>query len=235
MNKQPTKDIQRYWYVYDDADAVAKEAAERILKHATKSIEDRGVFRLVLAGGRTPEATYRLLVGADTDWSCWEIYFGDERCLPLGDPDRNSVMAGNALLNSVEIPAANIYPIPSEKGAKIAAKEYKSIVKAAIPFDVVVLGIGEDGHTASLFPSHKHPVDQLVCPVYNSPKPPSDRVTMGIRALSDAREILILATGAGKQDAIEAWQDGEPLPIAKIGNPAPVNILMDRAAEPSLG
>ncbi|MEA3419848.1 MAG: 6-phosphogluconolactonase [Campylobacterota bacterium] len=230
MENQAAKDTQTYWHLFDDADAVAKEASRRILKYADQAIADRGVFRLVLAGGRTPEATYRLLVGADTDWSCWEIYFGDERCLPVDDPDRNSIIADNTFLNSVAIPAANIYPIPSEKGAEVAAKEYEAVVKAAMPFDVVVLGIGEDGHTGSLFPGHKHPADQLVHPIHNSPKPPPDRVSMSVRALSDAQEILVLATGEGKQDAIKAWKTGKPIPISEIGGPPPVDVLIDKAA-----
>ena len=230
MNNQKTKDIQISWHVYNDADAVAKEAAQRILKYATEAITNHGVFRLVLAGGRTPEAIYRLLVSADTDWFRWEIYFGDERCLSVDDPDRNSIMADRTLLNFVDIPAANVYPIPSEKGAEVAAKEYEAVVKAAIPFDVVLLGIGEDGHTGSLFPGQKHPTDELVHPVHNSPKPPLDRVTMSVRALSDAQEVLVLATGEGKQDAIKAWKAGKPVPISEIGGPAPVDVLMDKAA-----
>ena len=233
MNNQKSKDIQTQWYVYEDADAVAREAAERILKHAAEAIADRGVFRLVLAGGRTPEAIYRLLAGADADWSRWEIYFGDERCLPVNDPDRNSIMADRTLLNFVDIPVANIYPIPSEKGAEVAAKEYEAVVKAAMPFDVVLLGIGEDGHTASLFPGQKHPSDLLVCPVHHAPKPPSDRVSLCAHALNNAGTIMVLATGGGKRDAIQAWQDGEALPIAEIGRPAPVDVLMDREAQPS--
>ncbi|MEA3455652.1 MAG: 6-phosphogluconolactonase [Campylobacterota bacterium] len=233
MSDQKTKDIKRYWHLYDDADAVAKEAAQRILKYAAEAIKSRGIFRLVLAGGRTPEAAYRLLVGADTDWSRWEIYFGDERCLPVDDPDRNSIIADNAFLDAVSIPAANIYPIPGEKGAEVAAKEYESVVKAAMPFDVVVLGIGEDGHTASLFPGQKHPADLLVCPVHNAPKPPSDRVSLSTGALSNSKSIIVLATGAGKREAIQAWQDSKALPIAEIGGPAPVDVLMDKAAQPS--
>ncbi|RLA69198.1 MAG: 6-phosphogluconolactonase [Epsilonproteobacteria bacterium] len=233
MNNRSTKDIQTHWHLLDDADAVANEAAQRILKSAAEAISERGVFRLVLAGGHTPEATYRLLVGADTDWSRWEIYFGDERCLPVNDPDRNSIMADNTFLNAVAIPAENVYPMKSEKGAEAAAKEYEAVVKAAMPFDVVVLGIGEDGHTGSLFPGQKHPEDQLVCPVHNSPKPPSDRVTMGVRALSNAQEVIVLATGEGKRDAIKAWREGKSVPIAEIGNPAPVNVLMDRATQSS--
>jgi len=228
MKNKPTNETT--WTIFDNANTVAQEAAKRILSAASEAISERGVFRLVLAGGHTPESAYRLLVGADTDWSHWEIYFGDERCLPVSDPDRNSIMAENTFLHSVSIPAANIYPINSEKGAELAAKEYEDVVKAAMPFDVVLLGIGEDGHTGSLFPGQKHPADQLVCPVHNSPKPPSDRVTLGVRALSNALEVLVLATGEGKQDAVKAWKEGKPVPIAEIGNPAPVHVLMDKEA-----
>ena len=118
----------------DDADAVALEAAQRILQSAARAIAARGLFRIVLAGGRTPEAAYRLLVGADTDWSRWEIYFGDERCLPVDDAERNSRMAARALLDAVAIPAANVHPIPAEHGAEAAAKAYQPVIRAALPF-----------------------------------------------------------------------------------------------------
>jgi len=217
--------------VLDDAEAVALEAARRMLQSASRAISARGLFRIVLAGGRTPEAAYRLLVGADTDWSRWEIYFGDERCLPVDDAERNSRMAARALLDPVAIPAANIHPIPAEQGAEAAANAYQPVIRAALPFDLVLLGIGEDGHTASLFPGQQHPAGQLVHAVHNAPKPPPDRVSLSAGALSEAREVLILATGAGKRAAIKAWQAGEALPIAAIGGPVPVDVLLDRAAQ----
>jgi 6-phosphogluconolactonase len=217
--------------VLDDADAVALEAARRMLQSASRAISARGLFRIVLAGGRTPEAAYRLLVGADTDWSRWEIYFGDERCLPVDDAERNSRMAARALLDPVAIPAANIHPIPAEQGAEAAANAYQPVVRAALPFDLVLLGIGEDGHTASLFPGQQHPAGQLVHAVHNAPKPPPDRVSLGAGALSEAREVLILVTGAAKRAAIKAWQAGEALPIAAIGGPVPVDVLLDKAAQ----
>jgi 6-phosphogluconolactonase len=80
-----------HWYTFDDADTVATEAAQHILKAANQAIAENGRFRIVLAGGRTPEAAFKLLVDADTDWSCWEIYFGDERCLPVDGAERNSL------------------------------------------------------------------------------------------------------------------------------------------------
>ena len=232
MKKRLIKSIPTRWHVLDDPDAVAVQAAQRILQSASRAINERNLFRIVLAGGRTPEAAYRLLVGADTDWSRWEIYFGDERCLPVDDAGRNSIMAARALLDSVAISAANIHTIPAERGAEAAAGEYESVVRAAIPFDLVLLGIGEDGHTASLFPGQQHPAEQLVHAVHNAPKPPPDRVSLSASALSEAREVLILATGAGKRAAIQAWQAGEALPVAGIGGPAAVDVLLDKAAQP---
>ena len=219
-----------HWHTFDDADAVAAEAAQRILKAANQAIAERGLFRIVLAGGRTPEAAFRLLVNADTDWSCWQIYFGDERCLPVDDAERNSLMASHAFLDVVSVPAENIHPIPAELGAEAGAKAYESVVKAALPFDLVLLGIGEDGHTASLFPGQQHPANQLVHAVHDAPKPPPDRISLSVYALSEAGEVLISATGAGKQDAIKAWQAGKAIPIAEIGAPATVHVLMDKAA-----
>jgi len=232
MDQYNTK-FQTNWHLFEDADTVAKEAARRILDYADEAIDDKGVFRLVLAGGHTPEACYRLLSEADTDWSKWEIYFGDERCLPVDHPDRNSVMAQKTFLDAVPIPSANIYPIPSEKGAEAAAEAYETVVNSAIPFDVVLLGIGEDGHTASMFPGQIHPTDHSVFPVHNSPKPPPDRVSLSAPALSEAGHIMVLATGAGKRDALKAWKEGKPIPIAEIGGATPVDVMMDKATEPA--
>ena len=232
MKNRLINDTVTRWHMLDDPNAVAVQAAQRILQSASRAIAARGLFRIVLAGGRTPAAAYRLLVGADTDWSRWEIYFGDERCLPVDDAGRNSMMAARALLDSVAVPVANVHPIPAERGAAVAAGEYEPVIRTAMPFDLVLLGLGEDGHTASLFPGQQHPVEQLVHAVHNAPKPPPDRVSLSARALSAARAVLILVTGAGKRAAIQAWQAGEALPIAGIGGPAPVDVLLDKAAQP---
>jgi len=231
MKNRRIENTPTRWHVLNDPDAVAAQAVQRILQAASRAITERGLFRIVLAGGRSPETAYRLLVDADTDWSCWEIYFGDERCLPAGAAERNSLMAARALLDSVAVPTANIHPIPAELGAEAAAGEYEPVVRAALPFDLVLLGMGEDGHTASLFPGQQHPADQLVHAVHNAPKPPPDRVSLSARALSEAREVLVLVTGAGKRNAIQRWRAAERLPIAGIGGPAQVDVLLDKAAQ----
>ncbi len=218
------------WHVLDDPQAVAGQAAQRILAAAARAITERGVFRIVLAGGRTPEAAYRLLVGADTDWSRWEIFFGDERCLPVDDAERNSRMAAQVWLDQVAIDQTRVHPIPAEQGAEAAAQAYAEQVQAAMPFDMVLLGMGEDGHTASLFPDQQHPDEEPVHAVHNAPKPPPDRVSLSRQTLSDAREVLILVTGGGKGDAVRAWKAGETLPVASIGGHNGVDVLIDRDA-----
>lgn len=218
------------WHVFEDPALVAAEAARRVLSAARQAIAARGVFRIVLAGGRTPLHAYRLLSEAEADWSGWQIYFSDERCLPPDHRDRNSKSAALAWLDRVRIPAANIHPIPAELGAEAAADAYRHQVQAALPFDLVTLGMGEDGHTASLFPGQGHPTGQPTLPVHGAPKPPPDRVSLSAQALSDARGVMILVTGAGKRQAVAAWKAGEPLPVATIGGRGEVDVLADRDA-----
>ena len=218
------------WHVLMDQDAVAQETAYRALRAAETAIAERGIFRIVLAGGRTPERTYRLLAEAEADWVNWDVYFGDERCLPPGDSERNSVMAAQTWLDHVPIPSYRIHPIPVELGAEQAAMQYSLLVSNALPFDVVLLGMGEDGHTASLFPGHKPPDDSLVYAVHDAPKPPPNRVTLSAEALENARQILVLATGSNKSPAIQAWCQGEPVPIADIRGLGAMDVLTDQKA-----
>ena len=218
------------WHVLDNPQAVAELTAQRILAAADSAIAECGVFRIVLAGGRTPEAAYRLLADTDTDWSHWEIFFGDERCLPVDDAQRNSHMAAQAWLNQVSIDQARIHPMAAERGAEAAAQAYAQDVQDSTPFDMVLLGMGEDGHTASLFPGHQHDPDQLVHAVHNAPKPPPDRVSLSRRALSDARQVLILVTGEGKREAVKAWKAGDVLPVASISGQTGVDVFIDRDA-----
>ena len=218
------------WTQLDEAEAIAKRSAETILEAAALAISDKGEFKLVLAGGRTPRLTYRLLAQADTDWNRWKIYYGDERCLPVGDAERNSTAAHDVWLGKVQIPETNLFTIPAELGPRAAAETYSAIVRAAVPFDLVLLGIGEDGHTASLFPGQVEPEGALVMPVYAAPKPPPERVSLTSAALSAAHSVLIQVTGTGKREALARWRKGESLPVARIGALRKLEVLMDSAA-----
>lgn len=213
-----------------DAEAVAQEAARRILARAQGALTARGRFRLVLAGGSTPLAAYRLLARSCAEWSAWEVFFGDERCLPAEDPGRNSRATADVWLDQVAIPAAAVHPIAAEQGPGAAALAYAGLVSRAMPFDLVLLGMGEDGHTASLFPGRSIPADQLVIPVYDAPKPPSERVSLTPAAFRGAEEILVLITGASKRDALRRWRRGERLPVAEAAAVAATSVLVDAAA-----
>lgn len=213
-----------------DADAVAEEAARAILTSAARAIDERGRFRIVLAGGTTPLAAYRRLAGEDLHWDAWEVYFGDERCLPPDHVERNSRAAHTALLALVPIPAGQVHAIPAELGPDAAAAAYVRTIASARPFDLVLLGMGEDGHTASLFPGRVFPDDALVIPVREAPKPPPERVSLTPRALGECRAMLILATGAGKREALAAWRGGRDLPVARAAEAGRARVLVDRDA-----
>jgi 6-phosphogluconolactonase len=218
------------WLRLTDADAVATRATELILQAADDAIRERGVFHLVLAGGRTPEKVYRQLANAQADWKNWQLYFGDERCLPADHPERNSRMTAMAWLDHGAVPIANIHPVPAELGAELAATRYASIVENARPFDLVLLGMGEDGHTASLFPGQHHPNTESVHAVHHAPKPPPDRVSLSRASLSDSRDVLVVITGSSKRAAVQQWQAGEALPIAGITAHHRITALLDEAA-----
>jgi len=220
--------------VYEDLEAVAESAARLILQRATEAITEHGAFYIVLAGGTSPRLAYRLLVDVKTDWSRWHIYFGDERCLPRDDSERNSVMAQRAWLDHVAIPQSQIHPIPAELGAEKGAAAYSLVVEKALSldrtFDMVLLGMGEDGHTASLFPGHQHDAGELVHAVHHAPKPPADRISLSRASLRATRQLLLLVTGSSKQEALARWAAGDSLPVAAIVPDCGVDLLLDTGA-----
>ncbi len=223
------------WHRFADSEAVAAEGVRRILDTARAAIEERGEFRIVLAGGGTPQKTYRLLAGQDADWARWQVYLGDERCLPCDDAERNSAMISRAWLDQGQIPARQIHWIPAERGAEAAAVAYEIVIRAALPFDLLLLGMGEDGHTASLFPGHAHDPQRLVVPVSQAPKPPPERVSLNYAALCQCRSLLLMVTGAAKNAALEAWRAGAPLPVSHLHCAHGIDVLMDEAAGSGAG
>lgn len=201
-------------HILNDAESVANKACELIAEAAKEAINKRKIFRLVLAGGSTPQRTYELLAAAKQEWAAWEIFWGDERCLPTGHPGRNSRMASQCWLQYVAIPARQIHPIAAELGAELSAAEYATTIVEKQPFDLVLLGMGEDGHTAGLFPGGSCENSPVVA-VLDAPKLPSQRVSLNFQTLRACRQQLVLVTGAEKASALAAWRRGENLPIAR--------------------
>ncbi len=202
------------WRHLPDADAVRETAVAEILQSADQAITARGRFRIVLAGGTTPRAIYRELAARASGLSRWALYYGDERCLPTDHPERNSRMVEDSGLAAR---AGAHHPIPAELGAEPAAASYAGMIAPRLPFDLVLLGIGEDGHTASLFPGLPWPdEDALVVPVHGAPKPPPERVSLAPRALRACARMLVIATGDSKAAALARWRAGETLPIQRV-------------------
>ncbi len=203
--------------LHEDLTSLSQVVAQRIAELSESAIEARGLFRIALAGGESPRRCYETLRELPLDWMRVYVYFGDERCLPQGDAQRNDTMAYQTLLNHVAIPAEHIHVIPAEKGALRAAVDYASLLENDLPLDLVLLGMGEDGHTASLFPDN--PALQgtaSAVAVFNAPKPPPERVSLSMSTLNNARHKLFLVAGAGKREALQAIANGASLPAAKV-------------------
>jgi 6-phosphogluconolactonase len=218
------------WLGVADAAALRDSACRRILEAAADAMQRRDRFTIVLAGGNTPQGVYRMLRGADTDWSRWQVYFGDERCLPTDNPERNSRMAAETWLDHVSIPKNQVHILPAEHGADAAAQAYADALRQVGDFDLVLLGLGEDGHTASLFPGHDWGADADAADtlaVLDAPKPPAQRVSLSARRLSRARAVLFLVTGEAKHDAVTRWRAGADIPARAIQPQAGVDVLAE--------
>ncbi|WP_126445272.1 6-phosphogluconolactonase [Sulfuricystis multivorans] len=218
------------WHAFPDAEALERAATARILTSAQAAIAARGAFHLVLAGGNTPRRVYAALAEAPADWPRWHIWFGDERCLPPAHPERNSRMATQTWLSLVAIPPTQIHVIPAELGAGEAARRYAAALVGRGDFDLVLLGLGEDGHTASLFPGHdwgREETAPAALAIFDAPKPPPARVSLSARRLSAAREVLFLVSGAAKRQAVAAWRAGKTIPAAAIVPDKGVDIFHD--------
>lgn len=222
------------WRVFDTAGALQAAAAADVLQAANAAIASRGQFLIVLGGGTTPRGIYRRLRRGDTDWSKWHVYYGDERCLPAAHAERNSRMAEISLLQHVNIPAQQIHPMPAELGPEQAAQNYSQVLADVGAFDCVLLGMGEDAHTASLFPGQawESATNAAAIAVRNAPKPPPERVSLSASRLSHARQVFFLVTGAGKRAAVQQWRDGADLPVVAIKPATGVDVYLDAAASP---
>ena len=213
--------------VGETREAVAAWAAASLTADIAAAVRAFGEGVWVAAGGSTPAAAYRMLAVRHADGIAWNnlrILMGDERCVPPDHPDSNWGQLAALLLKHISIADSALLRPQAEVGAERAAELYEELIQrlpaspAGPPrLDHVWLGVGEDGHTLSLFPGH--PVaeltDRLVAAVHDSPKPPPDRVTLTLEGLRGAAHCVILAAGSGKREVLARAIDGDiSLPVA---------------------
>jgi 6-phosphogluconolactonase len=228
---------------YDTAEDVAQAAAENAVELLQLAIETKGGAYWVLAGGTSPMLAYKKIIkdfSDSLDWSRVTVLIGDERMVPLDHKDSNygailRLFDKNAVLSKVR----RIVPDTTLEVAS-AAEDYARKIAAEniIEFDLVWLGVGEDGHTLSLFPGNAaftESTDTWVVPVYNSPKSPSERISLSLKALEYVDELVIFAVGAAKQDALKLARLKRLLPISVASdvvetNGGEVRWLYDEAA-----
>jgi 6-phosphogluconolactonase len=217
--------------IFDDATKVAEAAARRFIELAREAITERGRFTVALAGGSTPQRAYDLLASASyrqqLDWSKAHIFFGDERSVPPDDAESNYRMANEALLSHVDLPAENIHRMNGVGDVVANARLYEDEMRtffndAAWPrFDLVLLGMGDDGHTASLFPGAQalHEEQAWVAGVWVE-KLSAYRITLTAPAINHAAHIIFLVTGENKaeplREILEGGHNPERLPAQLI-------------------
>ncbi len=237
--------------VHADADLLASTVAARLAVRLIDAQAERGAASIVLTGGRIAERVYTALATSTVrdavDWRRVDLWWGDERFLPSGDPDRNETQACAALLDTLPVSPDRVHPMPASDGPdgddpEAAAARYADTLAASaggghqrLPhFDVVLLGIGEDGHVASVFPEHPVAYEtRPVSAVRGSPKPPPIRTTLTLAALNTADDVWIMASGDSKADAVGLALAGAgpiQVPAAGVRGVLRTLWLLDRAA-----
>ena len=207
--------------VLPDTEALAREAARRFSGQAVEAVRSRGRFSVALSGGSTPGRLYRLLAEepfrTEIPWRGVHLFWGDERVVPPDDPGSNYRLADQEFISHVPIPADNVHRVRGELALETAARAYANSLEDFFcgphaRLDLVLLGIGDDGHTASLFPGSAAlgEAERLTAAVEAQYQDrPIGRVTLTLRAINSARSVLFLASGSSKADIVQAVIEGE--------------------------
>jgi 6-phosphogluconolactonase len=228
-----------------DAETVAQRAAAHVVRQLQRAYEQRGIAHLALSGGTTPGRAYELLGAKARELEGIEVWFADERCVGPEDEESNYRLAKQTLLAGPAIAPERVHRMVGELGPDEGASQYVQELRqdvagdgeATLPvFDLIVLGIGPDGHVASLFPGAPtlDAGSEAVClGVHDSPKPPPERITLSLAVLRAARECLLLATGASKADATSAMlaQPRRHVPASLLRRER-LTVIVDDAAAP---
>ena len=221
-------------HIFPSLQELADSVAGRIVSLQAGIAADRRRFRIALSGGTITNTVLPALADASrshaVEWRDWDVFWVDERCVPANHPDSNAGAARRNLFAHVPMPPDRLFTVDGTLPANDAAREYESVIRqvfrlrtGCLPqFDLVLLGVGPDGHTASLFPEHPATLEMqhLVTAVHGAPKPPPNRVTLTLPVLNHARLIFVVATGPEKADIVSRALGKDPedaaLPIRRI-------------------
>ncbi len=233
--------------IFDDPEALSHAAANAFVQASVQAVAARGRFLVALSGGSTPIRLYQLLsqlpFSGLIDWKATHVFWGDERCVPVEDLENSYRQVHDILLGRVPIPTANVHRVRSELEPAAAAEDYALLLREyATPppdwprFDLVLLGLGSDGHTASLFPgSEIAPLEPVLAVTGHYEDRPAQRVTLGPPVFNAAREVVFLVSGEGKAEVLRQVLYGaarpEALPAQRI-HPTDGSLIwmVDRAA-----
>jgi 6-phosphogluconolactonase len=237
--RSPSLDVT----VASDYDALSRVAAGRVTSCVRSTLATQDTFALALAGGSTPRGLYERLAEADLPWDRIHLYWGDERVVPHDHPKSNVRLVRETLLDGADVPAANLHPMPTDGAPDDAAAAYADTLQRAFAdrphtFDLALLGMGEDGHTASLFPEHDpSPTDPAWVRAVSAPPRHNiaERLTCTLPVLNDARQAFVLVSGASKRATVQAaLRDRDPsLPVVRLRPRDRLLWLLDDAAAPA--
>jgi len=226
-----------------DYDALSRAAAERVGAVVRSTLSDQDTVSLALAGGSTPRGLYERLADAELPWDRIHLYWGDERFVPHDHPKSNVQLVQETLLDGPSLPDANRHPMPTTGAPDAAAATYADTLQRAFAdrphtFDLALLGMGEDGHTASLFPEHDPPPTDPAWVRAVSAPPRHDvrqRLTCTLPVFNAARRALVLVSGSAKRDTVQAalHDRDSALPITRVRPREQLVWMLDRAAAPS--
>lgn len=228
--------------LHDDAEQLVDQAAAQLLNSLAALQTNGRIPQLCLTGGRIANRIYaRVAERANQhslDWSALDLWWGDERFVPTSDPERNVGQALANLAGGVPLNPARIHSMPAAEGTTDldqAARTYADELGTTV-FDICLLGVGPDGHIASLFPEHPsaEPTNKTVIPVREAPKPPPERLSLTLPVLNASTEIWLLVSGADKAEAVARAHRGDDIPAAKVHGTALTRWFLDADAASQL-
>jgi len=233
--------------IFSTPQHLGNAAAEYVARLSAQAVEARGRFTVALSGGSLIKLLCPPLVAdpllAQINWPAWHVFWADERCVPLDHPDSNYRLAREHLFDYVDIPPAHIHPIDDSLAPAQAADAYQTALQQLFQpeanqpprFDLILLGMGDDGHTASLFPGHPllTESERWVAPIFDSPKPPPERITLTLPVINNARHVAFVTAGSSKAPVLAHVMGpatgSSKLPVQMV-QPANLQWFLDNAA-----